>query len=73
VQQSAWWTRSSASRNPRLDLATVCFFDPADVLEGSERIAWAEAKLLSVDRRVAFVSASPPAADARLPQIRVAG
>jgi glycosyltransferase involved in cell wall biosynthesis len=56
-----------------IDVAVVCYFNPADVLGGSERIAWAEAELLSESRRVVFVSASPPAADSDLHQLRVGG
>ena len=61
------------SGDSRVDLAIVCYFNPTDVLGGSERIAWAEAELLSETRRVAFVSASPPVADTGLLQVQVGG
>ena len=57
----------------RVDLAIVSYFNPADFLGGAERIAWAEAELLSATRRVAFVSASPPAAGTTVAQLRVGG
>ena len=56
-----------------VDLAIVSYFNPADVLGGAERIAWAEAELLSTSRRVVFVSASPSASDATVDQVRLGG
>ncbi len=64
--------RGRAGRaSPRLDLAIVSYFNPADVLGGAEQIAWAEAELLSSSRRVVFLSASPPVASSPLSQLRV--
>jgi glycosyltransferase involved in cell wall biosynthesis len=57
----------------RVDVAVVCYFNPADTLGGSERIAWAEAELLSRLGRVVFISASPTAAHAAFPQLRMGG
>ena len=55
----------------RVDVAVVCYFNPADTLGGSERIAWAEAELLSRHGRVVFISASPTIARAAFPQLRM--
>jgi glycosyltransferase involved in cell wall biosynthesis len=59
--------------SPQVDLAIVCYFNPADVLGGAERIAWAEAELLSSSRRVVFLSASPPVVSSPVTQLRVGG
>ena len=55
------------------DLVVACYFNPDDYLGGAERVAWAEAELLSNSRRVAFISASPPVPGARFLQLRVGG
>lgn len=57
----------------RVDIAVVSYFNPADVLGGAERYAWAEAELLSATRRVAFVSASRPALPAPFQQLHIGG
>jgi hypothetical protein len=56
-----------------VDVAVVCYFNPADTPGGSERIAWAEAELLSRRGRVVFISASPAVARAAFPQLRMGG
>jgi glycosyltransferase involved in cell wall biosynthesis len=58
---------------PQLDLAVVSYFNPADVVGGAERVAWAEAELLSREQSVVFLSASLPVADAPFSQFRVGG
>jgi glycosyltransferase involved in cell wall biosynthesis len=55
----------------RFDLAVVSSFAPADVIGGAERLAWEEARLLAGEHRVAFVSTSPPTAEATFEQVRL--
>jgi glycosyltransferase involved in cell wall biosynthesis len=55
------------------DVAVVSYFNPLDLLGGAERIAWAEAELLSAGSRVAFLSASPGADSASFAQYRLGG
>jgi glycosyltransferase involved in cell wall biosynthesis len=58
-------------RRDRVDLAVVSSFTPGDVIGGAERLAWEEARLLARERRVAFVSTSPPTPEATFEQVRV--
>lgn len=64
-------TDSVGPGDHRVDLVVVSYFNPADVLGGAERYAWAEAELLSASRRVMFVSASPPVPGSDVPQLRL--
>ena len=57
----------------QVDLAVVSYFNPADFVGGAERIAWAEAELMSQAKRVVFLSASTPTDGAPFPQLRVGG
>lgn len=57
----------------QVDLAVVSYFNPADFVGGAERIAWAEAELMSQARRVVFLSASVPTEGAPFRQLRVGG
>jgi glycosyltransferase involved in cell wall biosynthesis len=58
---------------PQVDLAVVSYFNPTDFVGGAERIAWAEAELMSRTQNVVFISASPPVAEASFRQLRVGG
>ncbi|MDQ3894250.1 MAG: glycosyltransferase, partial [Actinomycetota bacterium] len=58
-------------RRDRVDLAVVSSFAPGDVIGGAERLAWEEARLLAGERRVAFVSTSPPTPEATFEQGRL--
>jgi glycosyltransferase involved in cell wall biosynthesis len=77
-------TAMSARRHPsvptavkgsesQVDLAVVSYFNPADFVGGAERIAWAEADLMSQAKRVVFLSASTPTSGAPFRQLRVGG
>jgi glycosyltransferase involved in cell wall biosynthesis len=57
----------------QVDLAVVSYFNPADFVGGAERIAWAEAELMSKARRVVFLAASVPVADTPFSQLRLGG
>ena len=51
----------------------MSYFNPHDLPGGAERVAWAEAEILSEDREVAFVSASRPAGSPPFAQHRLGG
>jgi glycosyltransferase involved in cell wall biosynthesis len=57
----------------KTDLAVVSYFNPSDVVGGAERVAWAEAELLSRKQSVVFLSASLPVGEAPFRQVRVGG
>jgi glycosyltransferase involved in cell wall biosynthesis len=65
--------RAEEPHDTGVDVAVACYFNPDDFLGGAERIAWAEADLLSDARRVVFISTSPPVPGTRFRQLRVGG